>query len=292
MSFINTPLPSKPTLRHMLSRWGFDLGSREHVHILPLMDYIEKGLKLYFKYNGLALSEDPQQIKRIREEVNQSYFKLDNLPWGEVIKINEVFEITGMENNYSYNGEGISVDHFKREGLMISPITPVKLNLDPEGFQIKDFRSSYYSLDDCMKGSPYYFTYWDERVFLDIDNIKEFEQRYMRVDHGLDGEEAHLSISKKSDHVDTLSETTLENLFSSAPTKRQNDFYSIIASVFREFIGAKQRFPIRSEAWLYFTSNLPSDVDIKLNTNKSAVIFNDKEIDREAFMKRWDRYTK
>jgi len=183
MSFTNTPLTEKPTLRYVLARWGFDIGNKEHMHLNPLEDYIKKkGLKVYFNYRGLALKEAYGSDWGTKEEVNQKYFSLDSLPFGELKEVNEPLEII----DFMLDGEGVWVQSYPSDNYDLHPITPVKKQKDTKGYQIPCKSSDYFSLEDLLiKQSPYYFEFFDERLFLSVNNLKAFEQEYMYVDHKL-----------------------------------------------------------------------------------------------------------
>ncbi|WP_319381603.1 hypothetical protein [Thiomicrorhabdus sp.] len=73
------------------------------------------------------------------------------------------------------------------------------------------------------------------------------------------------------------------------PRKRKDDFYLAMEQVFNTFVIANRRQPEKAEAWEYFKKNLPTH--LCLNKKQNAVCIDGKEIDKEAFLKRFKRYT-
>lgn len=181
MGFINTPLPKNISLRYVLARWGIDINNEEHMYVNPLEGFIkDKGLKLFFRYRGKALAETINGDWYQNDEIDQTYFKLDQLPFGRLIEINQTLSLVVS----SINNDGVYVETYFYGYDYIYPIAPVSEETDNNGFQITLRNSEYYSLEDVLiTDSSYYLDYRDPRLILDINNVKAFEQRYMNVDH-------------------------------------------------------------------------------------------------------------
>lgn len=105
-----------------------------------------------------------------------------------------------------------------------------------------------------------------------------FEKSSGIFNHGEDDEWTEPKLEKK-----------VQSLFINPP-KRQNDFYLAMEQVFHFFLVENERLPERAEAWTYFKEHLPKH--LRLNQKQNAVVFDDKEVDKQAFLKRFDRYTK
>lgn len=206
MNFRNTPIPAKPTLRYALARWGIDIHNREHMEVNPLGDFINnKGLKVFFGYHGWALVEEVNSIGDSNEDVDQCYFRLDSLPFGELREINQCLEL----HNPAVDSAALHVQSYSFDSYMIYPITPVKKGRSIDAFQEIDrsSKAEFYSLEELMiKPSPYYPEFHDGRLELDINNLKAFEQRYMYVDHQLTKKEIEEFLSNSlTDKVKPIS---------------------------------------------------------------------------------------